>query len=38
MELRFADDALKPRLELDLANGTAARVRIVFEQPNGQLR
>jgi superfamily II DNA or RNA helicase len=35
MELRFADDPLKPRLELDQANGKTCRVRVVFESKNG---
>ncbi len=30
MELRFANEALKPRIELDPANGDSLRVRIVF--------
>jgi len=31
MELRFADEPLKPRLELDPANAKAVRIRVVFE-------
>ena len=31
MELRFADEPLRPRLELDQANSKAVRIRIVFE-------
>ncbi len=31
MELRFADDPLKPRIELDPANGDSLRVRVVFQ-------
>lgn len=31
MELRFVDEPLKPRLELDSANSKAVRVRVVFE-------
>ena len=30
MELRFADEPLKPRIELDPANGDSLRVRVVF--------
>ncbi|UCF47747.1 MAG: hypothetical protein JSU89_11325, partial [Myxococcales bacterium] len=30
MELRFANEALKPRIELDPANGDNLRVRVVF--------
>ncbi len=30
MELRFANEALKPRIELDPANGESLRVRVVF--------
>jgi superfamily II DNA or RNA helicase len=30
MELRFANEALKPRIELDPANGDSFRVRVVF--------
>ena len=30
MELRFANEALKPRIELDPANGDSLRVRVVF--------
>jgi superfamily II DNA or RNA helicase len=35
MELRFADDPLRPRLELDQVNGKTCRVRVVFENKNG---
>jgi superfamily II DNA or RNA helicase len=31
MELRFSEDPLRPRLELDQANAKAVRVRVVFE-------
>jgi len=31
MELRFADEPLRPRLELDQANSKAVRIRVVFE-------
>ncbi|MCB9594366.1 MAG: SNF2 helicase associated domain-containing protein [Sandaracinaceae bacterium] len=31
MELRFADEPLRPRLELDQANAKAVRMRVVFE-------
>ncbi len=31
MELRFADEPLRPRLELDPANAKAVRIRVVFE-------
>ncbi|MBW1875113.1 MAG: hypothetical protein JRI98_06950 [Deltaproteobacteria bacterium] len=30
MELRFSNEALKPRIELDPANGDSLRVRVVF--------
>lgn len=30
-ELRFTDERLKPRIELDLANNQSLRVRVVFE-------
>jgi superfamily II DNA or RNA helicase len=30
-ELRFADGALEPRIELDLANNKSVRIRVVFE-------
>jgi superfamily II DNA or RNA helicase len=36
MELRFADEALRPRIELDQANGRTCRVRVVFESKNGR--
>lgn len=35
MELRFSDEPLRPRLELDQANGKTCRVRVVFESKNG---
>ena len=38
MELRFADDALRPRIELDQANGKTCRVRVVFENKTGVRR
>ena len=38
MELRFSDDALRPRIELDQANGKTCRVRVVFENKNGVRR
>jgi superfamily II DNA or RNA helicase len=31
-ELRFADGALDPKIELDLANNKSLRIRVVFEQ------
>ncbi len=31
MELRFVDEPLKPKIELDQANAKAVRVRVVFE-------
>ncbi|MCA9605829.1 MAG: SNF2 helicase associated domain-containing protein, partial [Myxococcales bacterium] len=31
MELRFADEPLRPKLELDPANSKAVRIRVVFE-------
>ena len=33
-ELRFADGALEPRIELDLANNKSVRIRVVFELNN----
>jgi hypothetical protein len=33
-ELRFADAALEPRIELDLANNKSVRIRVVFELNN----
>ncbi len=30
-ELRFADEPLKPKIELDLVNNSSVRVRVVFE-------
>ncbi len=38
MELRFMDEPLRPKIELDLANGGAVRVRVVFEQSSGSRR
>jgi superfamily II DNA or RNA helicase len=38
MELRFADEPLRPHLELDQANGKTCRVRVVFETKNGVRR
>lgn len=35
MELRFLDDPLRPRIELDQANGKTFRVRVVFENKTG---
>ena len=35
MELRFSDEPLRPRMELDQANGKTVRVRVVFESKNG---
>jgi superfamily II DNA or RNA helicase len=34
MELRFTEEALRPKIELDLANGNAVRIRVVFELPS----
>jgi superfamily II DNA or RNA helicase len=34
MELRFTEEALRPKIELDLANGGALRIRVVFELPS----
>ena len=36
-ELRFPDEELKPRLELDLPQADAVRIRVIF-QPNGSGR
>jgi superfamily II DNA or RNA helicase len=33
-ELRFAEGALEPRIELDLANNKSVRIRVVFELNN----
>ncbi len=33
-ELRFADGALEPKIELDLANNKSVRIRVVFELGN----
>ncbi|HEX5659300.1 MAG TPA: SNF2-related protein [Polyangiales bacterium] len=38
MELRFTDEALRPKIELDSANGNAVRIRVVFELPSGNRR
>ncbi|MDQ3034389.1 MAG: DEAD/DEAH box helicase [Myxococcota bacterium] len=38
MELRFSEDALRPRIELDQANGRTCRVRVVFESKGGVRR
>ncbi|HJK96118.1 MAG TPA: SNF2-related protein [Polyangiaceae bacterium LLY-WYZ-14_1] len=38
MELRFADEPLKPKVELDSNNGDAVRVRVVFEAKQGSRR
>jgi superfamily II DNA or RNA helicase len=38
MELRFAEEPLKPRIELDQANGRTCRVRVVFESKGGLRR
>jgi superfamily II DNA or RNA helicase len=34
MELRFTEEALRPKIELDSANGNAVRIRVVFELPS----
>ena len=34
MELRFVEEPLKPKIELDQANAKAVRVRVVFEGGN----
>ncbi|MDB4989758.1 MAG: Helicase, family, partial [Myxococcaceae bacterium] len=34
MELRFTDEPLRPKIELDSANGNAVRIRVVFELPS----
>ena len=34
MELRFSDEHLVPRIELDLVNSDTLRTRVVFEQPS----
>jgi superfamily II DNA or RNA helicase len=38
MELRFTDEALRPKIELDSANGNAVRIRVVFELPSSNRR
>ncbi len=40
MELRFSDEALRPKLEIDSAQGTnqGVRVRVVFENKQGNRR
>jgi len=38
MELRFADEPLRPRIELDPAPPRSVRVRVVFETKNGVRR
>jgi len=38
MELRFAEEPLKPKLELDSTNNDAVRVRVVFEAKQGSRR
>jgi len=38
MELRFTEEPLRPRIELDLANGGSVRVRVVFELSSGSRR
>jgi superfamily II DNA or RNA helicase len=38
MELRFADEALKPRIELDATGEDSARARVVFELPSSGRR
>jgi superfamily II DNA or RNA helicase len=38
MELRFTEEPLRPKIELDLANGGAVRVRVVFELEKGSRR
>jgi superfamily II DNA or RNA helicase len=34
MELRFTEEPLRPKIELDLANGGTVRIRVVFELPS----
>jgi superfamily II DNA or RNA helicase len=34
MELRFTEEALRPKIELDSANGNSVRIRVVFELPS----
>ncbi len=38
MELRFADEPLRPKIELDLASATSVRVRVAFELKNATRR
>ena len=38
MELRFSEEPLRPRIELDQANAKTCRVRVVFETKNGVRR
>jgi superfamily II DNA or RNA helicase len=38
MELRFAEEPLKPKLELDSAGAGSVRVRVVFETKSGHRR
>ncbi len=38
MELRFVDDPLAPRMELELAGAASVRVKIVFERKSDQRR
>jgi superfamily II DNA or RNA helicase len=38
MELRFSEEPLRPRIELDQANAKTCRVRVVFETKNGLRR
>jgi superfamily II DNA or RNA helicase len=38
MELRFTEEALRPKIELDLANGNSVRIRVVFELPSSSRR
>ncbi len=38
MELRFTEEPLRPKIELDLASGGSVRVRVVFELSSGSRR
>ena len=38
MELRFTEESLRPKIELDLTNGNAVRIRVVFELPSSNRR
>ncbi|MCA9602022.1 MAG: hypothetical protein KC417_08365, partial [Myxococcales bacterium] len=38
MELRFSEERLRPRIELDASGDSTARVRVVFEIPSGTRR